>query len=68
MQKRQAFSLPFHRISRSKRVVAPQHCLVYATSKVSSEIQAVIPFTLNYLHFRFLQCRDKQFCDTQKCS
>ncbi len=49
-EKRRTTGLAIHRISRSKRWVAPQRCPIYATVILLSNFWMVIPFTLKYVH------------------
>ena len=54
-EKRRTTGLAIHRISRSKRWVAPQRCPIYATVILSSNFWMIIPFTLKYVHTRFFR-------------
>ena len=49
-KKQRAESPLFHRISCSKRRVAPQRCPVYATIIVLTNLWMIIPFTLINVH------------------
>ncbi len=50
IEKRRTIGFAIHRISRSKRWVAPQRCPIYATVILSSNFWMIIPFTLKYVH------------------